>query len=213
MVEKAVHEVAGKTATTHGDDLAIMHAEECKSTDDEEKPRPASPSGEAEPPAADEADIVLQQWKPHRIQTPEQQRGELLHAILALRIGGIDDRGIAMRAAPMLRRQFDELWEASGQMLAGPAVRRMLGPENLGSKACEIALAGPEGIRRIDCIVEFGEALWILDFKTGDIGPNMKKYRAQLDDYGALLRAACPGREIRCALVSERGELIESADA
>ena len=65
---------------------------------------------------------------------------------------------------------------------------------------------------RIDRVVEFDRELWVLDFKT-DIQDDLPaRHAAQLADYCNAMRHCFPGKTIRCALITRRGEAIELPD-
>jgi ATP-dependent helicase/nuclease subunit A len=64
--------------------------------------------------------------------------------------------------------------------------------------------------RRIDRLVEFDDALWVLDYKSsGEDTPHLDAYRAQVTDYCAVVAAVFPGRRVHGALVFIGGSLLE----
>jgi len=149
--------------------------------------------------------------EPKENQNPAQLRGELLHAILAMRLGAGDDPEIARKGIPAeSRAQFEELWESSDKMLVPLRERGLLSPDT--RRACEVAISaaqddGESEQRRIDCLIEKDGELWVIDFKSGDMEAHMDEYREQLGRYREILLMAHPDAKIRCALVGESGEM------
>ncbi len=141
-------------------------------------------------------------------QPPQGRRGELLHALMSIRMSGIRDRDVACKALSIDDSQFGELWDVSEKIQEAESLRRFFDPERSGRHASEVAIVGSDGKRRrIDLLVELEDELWILDFKTGNIKAKLNEYREQLESYRASLCKLCPGKTIRCGLVSEEGVL------
>ena len=71
---------------------------------------------------------------------------------------------------------------------------------------------GAGKLLRIDRLVEFDDALWVLDYKSsGSETPRLAQYRAQVAEYCRAVAMAFPGRSVRGALLFADSELIEVA--
>ncbi len=65
-------------------------------------------------------------------------------------------------------------------------------------------------VGRVDRLVDDGETLWVLDYKTGTPDAAlMDDYRTQLARYRSGIAGLWPGRPVRCALILASGELRE----
>jgi ATP-dependent helicase/nuclease subunit A len=65
-----------------------------------------------------------------------------------------------------------------------------------------VSAGGATGV--IDRLVDDGQALWVLDYKTHarpQAAELVERYRPQLAAYAAAVGAAWPGRPVRAALV------------
>ncbi len=143
---------------------------------------------DAEPTDVDEAPLPLPGWLAQPLQrevrlpeqTAAQRRGDAVHALL---------QGLPRAVAPevaaeaeLVRRAFGWLWHAGARS--------------------EVAVAVDGRVGRIDRLVEYEGALWIIDFKTGDVPEQVPPaYVQQLQGYGRALRATYPARTLRAAIV------------
>jgi ATP-dependent helicase/nuclease subunit A len=62
--------------------------------------------------------------------------------------------------------------------------------------------------RRIDRLVAFDDEVWALDYKLGD-SEDAARYRAQMQEYQAVMQTVYAGKSARCALVFADGMLSE----
>ena len=86
----------------------------------------------------------------------------------------------------------------------------------------EVSYIGEDGnVRRIDRLVELDDAVWVLDYKTGDSGaidPElMAGYRAQLAEYRGAMRLVYsakygPQRRVNAAIIFADGNMISLTD-
>lgn len=123
---------------------------------------------------------------PNPAQSPEQQRGEWVHAALqGLTVAApAAARAEALALAARVKTEFPWLF----------------GPESLA----EVAVVLPHGgIGRIDRVVPHAGALWLIDFKTGvPSTPTPANYVAQLQSYAAALAGTVqPNQPLRLGLV------------
>jgi ATP-dependent helicase/nuclease subunit A len=70
-------------------------------------------------------------------------------------------------------------------------------------------------LQRLDRVVEFDDAVWLIDYKTGDDSCNLsdaqltERHRAQLAGYLALLAELYAGKPVHAALLLADGRLIQ----
>ncbi|MBI3716415.1 MAG: UvrD-helicase domain-containing protein [Betaproteobacteria bacterium] len=93
------------------------------------------------------------------------------------------------------------------RIMSKPALRRFFAPEHFVAATNEVEIAGPQGVIRIDRLVEFGDEVWVLDYKTGE-ADNLEN-RAQVNDYCRLVANLYPRYKVRGALIDVDGILIE----
>jgi ATP-dependent helicase/nuclease subunit A len=97
-------------------------------------------------------------------------------------------------------------------MLRSPEARRFF---ESGRARNELEYVGADGrVRRIDRLVEFDDAVWVLDYKTGgtdepDIGRRAEPHLAQLADYRQAVAALYPGKRVCAALLFGDGQLYQ----
>ena len=65
-----------------------------------------------------------------------------------------------------------------------------------------------QSIRRIRCLVELGDEVWVLDYKTGE-SEDATRYRAQMREYRVAMQTLYPDKKVRCALLFAGGVLSE----
>ncbi|HEX8979194.1 MAG TPA: UvrD-helicase domain-containing protein [Parasulfuritortus sp.] len=97
-------------------------------------------------------------------------------------------------------------------MLRSPSARRFF---ESGRARNELEYVGADGrLRRIDRLVEFDDAVWVLDYKTGgtdeaDLGRRAEPHLAQLADYRQAVAALYPGKRVCAALLFGDGQLYQ----
>ncbi len=143
--------------------------------------------------------------------TPEQRRGIWLHALLQhLTVPEpMGDRIALQHHCGIPPDEIEAIWDQAQAVLTQATLQRFFDPQYYRSAVNEMPYINSLGeLKRIDRLVEFDEAIWILDYKAGaqsDPGP----HRAQMQEYRSAMQGAYPGREIRCALVFADGTLCE----
>jgi len=111
--------------------------------------------------------------------------------------------------------EFEQAWKQATQLMQTPSLRRFFDPAVYVRALNELPLVTPDGeLRRLDRVVEFEEAVWVLDYKTGDHAAVdgtalLIEYRAQVAGYCAALRLAYPGKVVRGALVFADATFVE----
>jgi ATP-dependent helicase/nuclease subunit A len=79
----------------------------------------------------------------------------------------------------------------------------------------ELTLLDGDGrVQRVDRVVEFAHAVWIIDYKTGTDARALadaelaERHRPQLAGYAALLAELHPGKPVHAALLLADGRLV-----
>ena len=131
-----------------------------------------------------------------------QEQGIDLHAALErlaptgrsgrFRTIGITDSPVAKDAQRIMRT---------------PALQKFFAPEQFVAAANEVEIAGPQGVVRIDRLVEFSDEVWVLDYKSG--GADTVENRAQVDGYCRMVASLYSRHKVRGALIDADGALIE----
>ncbi|MDR1368197.1 MAG: hypothetical protein LBJ76_05710, partial [Candidatus Accumulibacter sp.] len=107
-----------------------------------------------------------------------------------------------------LRRRAETVAE---RLFSSPDLGRFFDPARYEKAWNEIGITNGEGrLMRIDRLVDCGDALWVLDYKssypdTGRIG----EYRDQVSEYCRAVSAVFPSRKVRGALVFSDASLVE----
>ncbi len=178
------------------------------------------------PAAAREADRIM---PPVRIDAPAVgQRvavtaanpaaasGELFHACVARLAppgSAVDLAALAARLA--LDAELDATESAARALLAQPRLARFFDPAQYLRAHNELALLDGSGrLQRLDRVVECDDAVWLIDYKTGDDSRSLsdaqlaERHRPQLAGYRALLAALYPDKPIHAVLLLADGRLI-----
>ena len=149
--------------------------------------------------------------------SPAAASGELFHACLEhLAPPGTprDLPALAMQlgvAAGLARIEAD-----ARALLTQPHLARFFDPALYRRARNELALLDADGrLQRLDRVVEFDDAVWLIDYKTGDDSRMLpdtqlaERHRPQLAGYRALLAALYPGRPLYAAVLLADGRLIQ----
>jgi ATP-dependent helicase/nuclease subunit A len=129
--------------------------------------------------------------------------------------GGLPaDHAALQRMLGLAEREFAPMWEQAQHVLAAPALRRFFDAKQFRRAANEVSYATVDGdIRRIDRLVELEEAVWVLDYKTGDEkaagAALIAEYRAQVAEYCAVVGKLYPGRPVHGAIVFADATVLE----
>jgi acyl-CoA synthetase (AMP-forming)/AMP-acid ligase II len=109
----------------------------------------------------------------------------------------------------------DELLVQELRALAQSRLARFFDPAQYLRARNELALLDASGReQRVDRVVEFDDAVWLIDYKTGDDSRLLSdaelaaRHRAQLEAYRALLAALHPGKAVHAALLLGDGRLV-----
>ena len=149
-------------------------------------------------------------------QTAAGARGELFHACLEQHAppGASNDLG-ALAARLGLASELERIDAEARALLAQAPLARFFDPAHYVAAHNERVVLDAEGrIQRLDRVVEFDDAVWILDYKTGDDGADLDdaalaaRHGPQLAGYASLLAALYPGKAIEAAVLLASGRLI-----
>ncbi len=156
---------------------------------------------------------------------PAAASGELFHACLEHHAPpGIDALGGTPRDLPALAQRLNlatELARIESEaraLLTQPHLARFFDPAQYRRAHNELTLLDASGrTQRLDRVVEFDDAVWLIDYKTGADSCTVsetrliERHQPQLAGYRTLLAALYPDRPIHAALLLADGRLIPVA--
>ena len=148
---------------------------------------------------------------------PAAASGELFHACLETHAPPGAPRDLPGLAARLgLETQLDATEAAARALLARPHLARFFDPAQYQSAHNEWPLLDGSGrLQRLDRVVEFDDAVWLIDYKTGDDSRALsdaqlaERHRAQLAGYRSLLAELYAGKPVHAALLLADGRLIQ----
>jgi ATP-dependent helicase/nuclease subunit A len=94
-------------------------------------------------------------------------------------------------------------------ILAQPLLERFYNPARYRTAHNELDVIVGSELLRFDRVVQFDDAVWILDYKRNFLDSERSAYRAQLTRYRAAAQAVFPGQHTRTALITADGCLWE----
>ena len=147
---------------------------------------------------------------------PAAASGELFHACLERLAPPGSPVDLAALAARLgLEAALGTIESAARTLLAQPHLARFFDPAQYRRAHNELTLLDGSGrLQRVDRVVEFDDAVWLIDYKTGDDSRGLsdaelaERHRAQLAGYRSLLAGLFPDKPIRGALLLADGRLI-----
>ncbi|WP_310448076.1 UvrD-helicase domain-containing protein [Thiobacillus sp.] len=153
---------------------------------------------------------------------PVAASGELFHACLEVHAPpGVTGLNGTPRDLPALAQRLKlatalaEIESAARALLAKPHLARFFDPAQYRRAHNELTLLDAVGrTQRLDRVVEFDDAVWLIDYKTGadDCSASetllIERHRPQLAGYQMLLTALYPERPIHAALLLADGRLV-----
>jgi ATP-dependent helicase/nuclease subunit A len=142
--------------------------------------------------------------------TAQQQRGIWLHALLQYLTEGIDaDMQELQHRLSIPSTEIDTLWQQAQHLLTSPQLARFFDANQYRTASNEMPYINAKGeLKRIDRLVEFGEEVWVLDYKLGD-SEDAVRYRAQMQEYRAAMQSVYADKQVHCALLFAGGTLSE----
>jgi ATP-dependent helicase/nuclease subunit A len=149
------------------------------------------------------------------VSTESMRLGSAWHAVLQ-RLSGPSTGAVAPAAADLARAfgltpdQANAAIAAAQRVLAEPALQRFYSPAARADNELELVDADGASLR-IDRLVEFDDALWVLDYKW-TLGPEIDAVAAhglQMRRYARALRDAGMRKPIRLLLVGADAGTVE----
>jgi ATP-dependent helicase/nuclease subunit A len=148
---------------------------------------------------------------------PAASMGELFHACLEHHAPPGAPRDLPALAIRLgLEAQLDRTEAAACALLAQPHLARFFDPAQYRCAYSEWTLLDSSGrLQRLDRVVEFDDAIWLIDYKTGDDSRGVsdaqlvERHRAQLAGYRSLLAELHAGKPVHAALLLADGRLIQ----
>ena len=161
------------------------------------------------------APVIGQRLPPIPVN-PAAASGELFHACLEFHAppGALRDLpALAMRLG--LATELTRIDAAAHALLVQPHLARFFDPTQYHRAHNELTLLDGSGrMQRLDRVVEFDDAVWLIDYKTGDDSRAasetqlIERHQPQLAGYQTLLAALYPDRLIQAALLLADGRLV-----
>ena len=146
--------------------------------------------------------------------------GELFHACLehhAPPATGRDLRGLA-RALGLSAERHESILKAAQALMNAPHLARFFAPQHYVRARNELVILDEAGVtQRLDRVVEFDDAVWVLDYKSGadtlleTDAALQARHAAQLQRYTHLL-ARLHDKPVYAALVLADGRLISMTE-
>ena len=147
---------------------------------------------------------------------PAAASGELFHACLEHHAPPGAPRDLPTLAARLgMASELKRIETDARALLARPHLARFFDPAQYQNAHNELALLDANGrMQRLDRVVEFDDAVWVIDYKTGDDSLGLpdallaERHRPQLSNYQTLLTGLYPGKPVQAALLLADGRLI-----
>ncbi len=150
-------------------------------------------------------------------KTATAAAGELFHACLERHAppGAARDLSALAMQLGLDAKTLDSIETRARQLVAQPHLARYFDPTQYLRARNELAILNGDGnLQRIDRLVEFEDAVWVLDYKTGEESAGLPdeallaQHGAQLDGYAKAVAQIYPGKPVRSALLLPAGRLI-----
>ncbi|MEW6561611.1 MAG: UvrD-helicase domain-containing protein [Pseudomonadota bacterium] len=138
-----------------------------------------------------------------------QQRGIWLHGLLQYLVPPAQpaEPEIWVQRLGIPPEELNGLLEQVRHLLALPELQRFFDPAQFCSATNEMPYINARGeLHRIDRLVEFADAVWVLDYKMGE-REESRPYQAQMREYCNAMRAVFPGKAVQGALIYANGTL------
>lgn len=174
------------------------------------KPAPRTQSEQPSHPNTVTLPAVFTVGKRAVRNTPQQQHGIWLHALLQ----SLTDNNAAKKDELQQRlsispADMQSLWQQAQDILAAPQLARFFDAQQYRRAHNEMPYVNAHGeLKRIDRLVEFEDEVWVLDYKLGD-SENTARYRAQMLEYRTAMQTVYADKTVRSGLVFADGVLSE----
>jgi ATP-dependent helicase/nuclease subunit A len=105
--------------------------------------------------------------------------------------------------------EIDTLYQQAQHLLTLPQLARFFDAGQYRAAGNEMPYINAKGeLKRIDRLVEFGDEVWVLDYKLGD-SEDAARYRAQMQEYQTAMQSVYADKRVHCALLFADGTLSE----
>ncbi len=180
---------------------------------------PLASATEAPPPAPALARIdapAVGKRQTPELAHPAAASGELFHACLEHHAPPSVPRDLSDLASRLgVASELKRIESAARALLALPHLARFFDPTHYQTAHNELALLDAHGrTQRLDRVVQFDDAVWVIDYKTGDDSLDVpdaqlaERHHAQLSNYRTLLTRLYPDKPVHAALLLADGRLI-----
>jgi ATP-dependent helicase/nuclease subunit A len=147
---------------------------------------------------------------------PVAASGELFHACLEHHAPPGTPRDLPALATRLgVAAELTRIEADARALLARADLSRFFDPARYRRAFNELTLLDASGrMQRLDRVVEFDDAVWLIDYKTGDDSRTLsdeqlaERHRPQLANYQTLLAGLYPGKALRAALLLADGRLV-----
>ncbi len=161
------------------------------------------------------APVIGQRLAPVPVN-PAAASGELFHACLEHHAPPGAPRDLPTLATRLgMATELKRIEAGARALLALPHLARFFDPMQYQNAHNELALLDANGhMQRLDRVVEFDDAVWVIDYKTGDDSINLtdahlaERHHPQLSNYQTLLAGLYPGKPVQTALLLADGRLV-----
>ena len=144
-------------------------------------------------------------------------RGELFHACLERHAPPGAPRDLPALATRLgVAAELNEIEAGARALLSLPHLARFFDPAQYRRAHNELVLLDANGrVQRLDRVVEFDDAVWLVDYKTGDDNCSLpdaqlaERHRSQLAGYRMLLAGLYPDKPVHAALLLADGRLVD----
>jgi ATP-dependent helicase/nuclease subunit A len=144
--------------------------------------------------------------------------GKRLHGLME-RLTARSEWPVAVPAASVAARwlrctepEARVVCEQAARILSSDQLQRFFNPADYQSAHNELELVHEGDWLRIDRLVQFKDALWVLDYKRQVLAQQQTDYWQQLARYRAACKALFPGKPVYSALITVDGRLWPSED-
>ena len=150
------------------------------------------------------------------LANPAAASGGLFHACLEhLAPPGVPQDLSVLAARLGMTAELKRIEADARTLLAQPHLARFFDPAQYRCAHNELALLDADGrMQRLDRVVEFDDAVWLIDYKTGGDSLGLsdaylaERHRLQLSNYQTLLAGLYPGKPVNAALLLADGRLV-----
>lgn len=130
------------------------------------------------------------------------RRGDAIHLLLQKLAAGLPRTRLRALLPDAGEREFDEWLAEAQRVITAPALQHFYAEARRAWN--EVPLLDGDSAGVIDRLVDDGESIWVLDYKTQRVADDaalLALYRPQLAAYRAGVRRLWPGRAVRAGLV------------